>query len=322
MTTLVFGSKGFIGQSILKLYNDIGMIHTLVIASRDMAYSKYILDRFPRARIMDLAVKSGATHLKFQHEIDKILYLSGVYDLKIKDQALNNNDLLINHFEFNVTRPLEELHNCMNIFKNLERVVFASSQAVDVSFKIGVSGNTGIENLAYGFNKHLAENIFAYFLKNASIEFYPLRIGTVYGPGEPEHRFAFQLLKNFSENKSFLVKNSSHRRNYVYVMDLAKFLFKILDTESLEANKPIYLAGKEIFTVKEYSENLKETWEKHSGKKAYVNYINESINNDFGLMECDSNLTFNIPNTPMSKVSEKIVNWFIDGSPDFTSKYL
>jgi hypothetical protein len=105
-------------------------------------------------------------------------------------------------------------------------------------------------------------------------------------------------------------------------MGIAKFIFKILETESLETNKPIYLAGKEIFTVKEYSENLKKAWEKHTGKKSYVDYIDDSINNDFGLMECDRNLTCDIQNTPMSEVSEKLVNWFIDGSPDFISSYL
>jgi nucleoside-diphosphate-sugar epimerase len=271
---------------------------------------------------MDLAIKNDASNLKFNREIDKILYLSGVYDLKIKDQSMHKNDLLRNHFDLNVARPIEELHGCMNSFKNLKRVVFASSQAVDISFKIVASKNASVENLAYGLNKHLAEKVCSYFLNNIPIKFYPLRIGTVYGAGEPAHRFAFQLLKHFSENKPFLVKNSSNRRNYLYVMDIAKFIFKILETESLETNKPIYLAGKEIFTVKEYSENLQKAWEKHTGKKTYVDYMNNSINNDFGLMECDSNLTYDIPDTPMSEVSEKLVNWFINGSPDFISSYL
>jgi nucleoside-diphosphate-sugar epimerase len=144
----------------------------------------------------------------------------------------------------------------------------------------------------------------------------------VYGPGEPSHRFAFQLISSFSRNMPFLVNNSNNERNYVYVLDLAKYIFKVLETDILRSEKEIYLAGKETFTIKEYSENLKVAWETKTGDTADVQYMSSISTNNLSLMEYDSQFISSIPNTSLSVASEKFVNWFIAGTPNLIVDYL
>ena len=119
--------------------------------------------------------------------------------------------------------------------KNITKFFYASSSSVyGESNKFPLNELNQIKPVnIYGFTKKSNEEIVEIFFKNSNIKPIGLRFFTVFGEyGRPDMLVYKYLEAIFNNKKIFYLNNfGNHTRDFAYIKDVCKIMFKFLSTK-------------------------------------------------------------------------------------------
>ena len=226
-TVLVTGSSGFIGRYVkkkLKLHD-----FNLIQNSRSML-EKNSENYF----FLDLSDLQSIKKIFDENKIDIVIHLGTKvgFDKNISELITEN---------VMATKLIAELASKQDSF-----LIFASGTIVYNSNEQYVDNETKPDpNNDYGKSKLLAEN----YIIESGVRYCIHRFSGVFGYNGPSHLNINNSIMNALNSKQLkLINNNNIKRNYIYVKDVAKIIYKT----AIEEIKGIHIvAGKEIKTFKE-----------------------------------------------------------------------
>ena len=116
---------------------------------------------------------------------------------------------------------------------------------------------------SYGLSKYIGEILTNVFCAKQKIPFIVLRVVSIYGPGQTEQKGFKGFISDAIEHKTIKIfGNGLQRRNFPYVMDIARgtFVFLRADIEDILLN----FSSIEIFNVNEMADKvIKYFFDKH-----------------------------------------------------------
>ena len=158
------------------------------------------------------------------------------------------------YIDYNITGFLNLLES-MKKYK-LNNLIYASSSSIYGNVKkypIKENFEFNPENF-YGLTKVFNEQLVDVYLKNYQINSVGLRMFTVYGElGRPD-MFIPKIINNLKTRKFIqLYNNGNHYRDFTYVGDVSKIIFKLSNANFLKNKKNLILnicSGKSISIIK------------------------------------------------------------------------
>ena len=158
------------------------------------------------------------------------------------------------YIDYNITGFLNLLES-MKKYK-LNNLIYASSSSIYGNVKkypIKENFEFNPENF-YGLTKVFNEKLVDVYLKNYQINSVGLRMFTVYGElGRPD-MFIPKIINNLKTRKFIqLYNNGNHYRDFTYVGDVSKIIFKLSNANFLKNKKNLILnicSGKSISIIK------------------------------------------------------------------------
>jgi len=161
---------------------------------------------------------------------------------------------IFSYIDYNITGFLNLLES-MKKYK-LNNLIYASSSSIYGNVKkypIKENFEFNPENF-YGLTKVFNEKLVDVYLKNYQINSVGLRMFTVYGElGRPD-MFIPKIINNLKTRKFIqLYNNGNHYRDFTYVGDVSKIIFKLSNANFLKNKKNLILnicSGKSISIIK------------------------------------------------------------------------
>ena len=329
MNILVTGAAGFIGmhtcKKLLKNHKVIG------IDNFDKYYSVYLkkkrIEQLVKNRNfyftkIDIRNNSKLNKIfkKFKPKI--VIHLAaqaGVrYSLKNPEKYIQSNILgffnILENCKKNNTKKLIYA-STSSVYGNIKKFPFKENMSTSAPLSVYAVTKKTNELLAYSYH-HL------YNLKTIGLRFF-----TVYGPwGRPDMSL-FKFTKNIIENKKIdLYNNGDHARDFTYVEDVAKIIYKLTkkpskkdkswskknspDT-SLAPYKILNISGGEKISLKNFVLEI----EKNLNKKSKKNYlpmqmgdIKETLSSKTNLNQYLSDIKF----TSYKNGIKSFIKWYVN----------
>ena len=216
---------------------------------------------------------------------------------KIKEYINFKPDILI-HLSWNGTRKpqrddeiLQENNylNSIDLFENMvelgcKKIINIGSQAeYGISDKIISEDDETSPNTWYGIYKlKLCNEMFNRF-KEKDLNFYHIRVFSIYGIGDDDNTLIMSSIKKLKQNMDLELTKSSQNWNFLNVNDLVKAIEIFVKKDDIKTG--IYnIASKETKQLKEYIEELKDIMGSKSkllfGEISYPKEGKVSINPD------------------------------------------
>jgi nucleoside-diphosphate-sugar epimerase len=209
MKTLITGSSGFIGKSLLQQKFE-GEIHTL---SRKPFKSSRVDIRQHYGDLHDLDLHKKMASLKFERVVH--LAWQGLPVLAPDNNRLNFN-LSKNFLDCLINSGVSEVNisgSCLE-YGTLKELVDENTLGVN----IGDFGRTKLELLDY--------------LEAQLIPFRWFRIFYAYGPFQHKNSLLMQAYSNAKTGNSFIAREPTDSRDFVYVGDVARAISMLLHTKN------------------------------------------------------------------------------------------
>ncbi len=249
---LLLGSKGFLGSRVKKIFNNKNF---------------FIID--PSKRELDLKKSNKIKVFLKKHKVSHIINCAGKVG-GILDNSLNQLDFYRENSEINYNLISSSLDLGIKNFLNLSSsCMYPDSFLRKMNEKDLMSGKLEPTNLGYAIAKLSAANYIDLIKNKYDYNYSNLIPCNLYGPND-----------NFSENESHLIASiirkvskakrskdksievwgdGSPKREFLYVDDLAKFIFSIIKKNY---NLPSYLNvgyGKD-YTVKQFYKKVMDIY--------------------------------------------------------------
>jgi UDP-glucose 4-epimerase len=179
-------------------------------------------------------------------------------------------DTLVDDFNYNI-KPLITLLENSNKLDSLKKFVFMSSGGTIYGNSLDNTSFNESSKLSpissYGFSKLLSENYIEFLSRNYRFKTIILRPSNVYGLHQNLNKpqgiigFAFDSI---IKNKEIILYNEGRvTRDFIHVDDLAKALFRCLETETIFSQVSIYNVGSNLgLTIAELLQLLSEITKK------------------------------------------------------------
>ena len=249
---IVFGGSGFIGSHVADLLTMKG--HDVTIF--DVKKSKYLLKN---QKMVIGSILNEKKISKIMRGTDLVFHFAGVADI----YEANINPL--NAVKMNIVGTTNIL-NSMNKYK-VPRIIFSSSIYV-------FSEQGGV----YRTTKQACELIIENYHKLFGIKYTNLRFGSLYGPRANNFNFIKKMINEArSNNKMIRNGNGKEIRNYVNVLDVAKYCLIALNKKYI--NKNIEILGKEKTSIKQILNLIKSKMPnsktisiEYTGKRDFAHY--------------------------------------------------
>ena len=215
---LIVGGTGFIGSSLIKFLKKKKIFIITSISSKKTKKSlkvskvKYLVCDISKKREIEKKLKA----LNFEYVVN----LAGYVDHKNKVKTYNS------HFI--------GLKNISNYFskKNIKKFVQFGS-----SLEYGKSKTPHKENISidkktlkstYSYSKYLATKHLLSMYKRNKFPVTIFRLYLVYGPGQAMNRIIPIVINNCLKNLSFETSSGEQIRDFIYIDDLLKIIYKSL----------------------------------------------------------------------------------------------
>lgn len=312
MKTLIIGYKGFIGRALLEQSFTRNLASQVLLLKRDSHGTQILRLTDIASPLSRRAVTPDEASFDALSEVENIVYLSGIYDVVRQFPGTNDNDLIDIHLEKNVIQVFTDLEPFIRDAKNLRQIVLVSSQSVNRALSNSKQIEIQLEDLVYGLNKFLAERLIVYLTQSSPASVLSLRVGTVFGPGEPKHRLANQVLLSFAQGREFVVSNSNHLRNYIYVDDLADAIWNLTGSDFKGKDSVINISGIHSFTIQDYVIALGKHWESRTSRSPEISLLKDL--NYSGELEMLNDYSTHNTYTPLLVATQKIVEHFMQES--------
>jgi len=248
---LLTGSSGFIGSNLRKYLEG----------------KKY--------NIVPLNIRSCKTEEIFKQNIYKSIKLKNInlshdkiYSLLHIGWGNTDNPWSNYHLEDNVKNS-KLLFNFAKELK-IKKIIFCGSmnEYGDISGSITEESVPGIIETDYAKAKSVITDYGISTFENTDLNFYSVRPFYVYGNVINKKSLINQLIESYYNNKTIDMGTCKAFRDYVYVDDVVKLFYLILNSQNI--NNGIYNIGYGSYvTVREFVENF---WLQLGGNKSMLNF--------------------------------------------------
>lgn len=248
-TIVITGANGFIGANIAMHflsngYKVIGLVRSASNLSRCAAF------------------------------IDNTGFILLHYDeVNLAEQLKAQTDLVLIHTAWQGVTAQERMDWLIQ-FKNLElgfkllqlakkcsftTMIGLGSQAEYGSFEGRIDENyTCNPNTAYGLNKHMLSQLWSRFCEENDMQWYWLRLFSVYGLMEDEHWFITNLITRLQKNEDIALTAGEQQYDYLFVEDLAKNIDALINANANKSCGVYNLSANQSIKLKEVAGMVKE----------------------------------------------------------------
>ena len=219
---VIFGSNGFIGQSLYK----------------------YLKKKIGDANILQVSRKYGKKKLKVNQIKLNLIEKKNI--LKLKPGKINtvyicsaNPKTYIKNFKEGNKQIKDNAKILANILLfckkfNPENIIFLSSSSVyGIKNKYPLIENDKVFPESYlGKSKKINEKQLLNYSKKSNSKILILRIFTVYGKKMRKDQFIYQLKKKIVSKKNITIFNPDTLRNLIFIEDLVKIIYRFSTTKN------------------------------------------------------------------------------------------
>jgi nucleoside-diphosphate-sugar epimerase len=248
-TIVITGANGFIGANIAmhflsKGYKVIGLVRSASNLSRCAAFIE------------------NAGFTLFYYE-----------DVNLAEQLKAQTDLVLIHTAWQGVTAQERIDWSIQ-FKNLDlgfnllqlakecsftTMIGLGSQAEYGSFEGRIDENYPCNpNTAYGLNKYMLSQLWSRFCEENNIQWYWLRLFSVYGLMEDEHWFITNLITRLQKNEDIALTGGEQQYDYLFVEDLAKNIEALINANAGGSSGVYNLSANQSIQLKEVAGMVKE----------------------------------------------------------------
>lgn len=248
-TIVITGVNGFIGANIAihfleNGYKVIGLVRSASNLSRCKAFAE----------------NKGFTLLHYD-------------DVNLAEQLKEHTDLVLIHTAWQGVTAQERMDWGIQ-FKNLElgfkllqlarecsfsKIIGLGSQAEYGSFEGRVDENYPCNpNTAYGLHKHMLSQMWSRFCEEQNMQWYWLRLFSVYGLMEDEHWFITNLITRLQKNEDIALTAGEQQYDYLFVEDLAKNIEALINANGQTTSGVYNLSANQSVKLKEVAGMVEE----------------------------------------------------------------
>lgn len=142
----------------------------------------------------------------------------------------------------------------------VEKFIFASTEEVYGEGKLPYKeGNLESPPSPYAVTKLTCEHLIRLYAPQIARQCLVLRIGTMYGPHQPDHRFIYQMIQRALHNEDIPLTSGTSKRDYVYVSDIVEALLLALEVKNIRQFERINLGGGQSATLKDLASAIVKT---------------------------------------------------------------
>lgn len=239
---LVTGATGFLGKNVCKrLLSMPGMADILMTGGHeDIETSIQKLDLTNFVNVSDYINETRP---------DIVFHLGGFVDLT---RTFDVAKRCINVNVIGTTHLLEALsRNPPKCF------ILASTEEVygegDIPYK---EENTTYPPSPYSISKLTAEHMSRMYAIQCGYPLIIFRIGTMYGPHQPEHRYIHQTINKALANEEIPLNSGTKKRDYIYVDDVVDAMVKVFELKRYHGVEVINLGSGTNMTLKSLVEKI------------------------------------------------------------------
>ena len=243
---LITGGSGFIGKSLLSLLAERGRQGYVFTRNGDRFFDeKMFCDDFTPVE-MDLRDKNRVEQWLKEYRPEFVVHLAG---------ATQHNDPSGDRcFELNWRATRDFYETLIEIAP--KRVI-----AIGTADEYGNQKTPQNELMApepataYAESKMRAAEFALKLNREKNFPIVILRVFTAYGAGQPPHMFLGQLIKQAISNELFEMTDGRQKRDYIYVDDVAKAIFRALEQKNV-GGKIFNVGSGASFALREIAERV------------------------------------------------------------------
>lgn len=238
MKILITGGAGFIGSELTGYFKnnyknlDITIIDDL--SRSNLRRIKYFKNKIKF--IKNDIKKINSLNVK---KVDWIIHASAIAPLP--DNQIEHGKSL----NENISQCGSIIDFCVRT--GTKNILFLSSAAIYENTKSTnlIESKVDRPKLMYPLSKYLAEKYFKSITESYDINIVALRLANIYGRNQDYHRkqppFLGYLIKNaLLNNKLTLYAKGNYKRDYLFIDDLSKLIFKIINSKKFKINNRIF----------------------------------------------------------------------------------
>ncbi len=237
-TILVTGATGFLGSHLVpSLSEHFDTSHLIFTANHD--------DAGKSIQKMDLTHADGVALFLADHKPSIVIHAGGYVDLsRDYETALK----CIRHNLIGTTNLLEALKTTPpSLF------IYISTEEVYGTNRLPYKEDDLTNPPSpYAVTKLSAEYMCRIYSKAFSIPSLVIRVGTMYGPNQPKHRYIMQTIEKAVANEPIPLNSGVKRRDYVYVSDVVDALVKAITGVKRKGFEIINIGGGVTLTLRDF----------------------------------------------------------------------
>ena len=229
---LITGATGFLGSNLLeRLREDSGLA---VFAKKfDLTNSQDVI-----------------SYIKISKP-DIVYHLGALVDLT------RSFDIARKTAEANIVGTVNLLEACMK--HPVKKFIFASTEEVYGEGRLPYKETDGVNPPSpYAVTKLIGEHLVRLYASRISENSLVLRIGTMYGPHQPERRFIYQIIHKALNNEDIPLTAGTNTRDYIYVDDVVEALVSAKETTYSEPFEIINVGSGHMTSLTQLAEVIVE----------------------------------------------------------------
>lgn len=239
---LVTGATGFLGKNVCKRLLSMPVRADIYMTGghEDTGLNIQKLDLTNFASVSDYINETRP---------DVVFHMGGFVDLT---RTFDVAQRCININVIGTTHLLEALSN-----NHPKRFILASTEEVygegDIPYK---EENTTYPPSPYAISKLAAEHMSRMYAVQCGFPAIIFRIGTMYGPHQPDHRYIHQTINKALANEDIPLNSGTKKRDYIYVDDVVDAMVKAFELKRFHGVEVINLGSGTNMTLKSLVEKI------------------------------------------------------------------
>lgn len=248
MKVLITGGQGFIGHSLICLFEKLGLsTYSVDMCIHNEKYKK----------LYDLRTNKFKNTQVYHSDINDLYLLDDIFnevkpDFVVHCAGPNRQHEFVNHLNFSAKTMIEGLLNVLecSVKHKVNKLIYLSSSMVYGNFVDFVKEDDICEPIGhYGILKLNAERLVRDYTRVHNLKHVIVRPSAVYGPYDTNDRVIGKFFTQAFNNDPIVINGYNERLDFTYVSDLAEGIVKA--TLDCVKNKTYNLTKGESFSLQE-----------------------------------------------------------------------
>lgn len=228
-------------------------VNNIMVTGATSFLGKYLLAQLTRRNQRVFATARHESKNRNIQEIDllNVAQISSAMN-KVKPSVVYHLGALVN-----LSRDFYVSHKCIDInlkgtlnllesFRETKPsiMVFVSTEEVYGNGQIPYREDQPLNPPSgYAISKMASECFCQMYARELGFKLIVARVATMYGPEDRPTRFIPQIIIKALKNEEIPLNSGVKKRDFIFVDDVAKFLIKILDAETIDAHTVVNIGG-------------------------------------------------------------------------------